>query len=488
MNKCRIVIIDDDLQRRKMLKNLLATTKAEFFDATGHNCGAALGRIRPDLIIVTITPTLVENIGGLCLLLKENPSFSELPLILIGHGEEAEDIAQGLATNAFFYLDAMEVADKLVPTVRQAFDKHGTPQKSRHILIVDDSHSVRLLLEKELGKLGYRVRCAENGREALTLLRQEQPDVILSDVYMPEMNGIELCETLHGDPQFASIPFVVMSTENDAGNMRKMMQFGAAAFIIKPFNLEQLMLTLNKIFSYEFLLLLKENERLSSEQKHLLAGITSLIKALEARDNYTRGHSERVSQILAGLVGFSGGSQREIERAMIAGRLHDIGKIGIRDNVLMKPGRLSDEEFDHIKQHPAIGATIIQNIPSIADILPVIVSHHERVDGKGYPQGLQGTEIPLWARLTAVADTYDALTSDRPYRQGMGHSQALTVIGEVAGSQLCPDCVRIFLEWSKRKTNLFSPTEQPGDAADPPPTGVLRVDQELSSRLKWLHR
>jgi len=466
MNKCRIVIIDDDLQRRKMLKNLLATTRAEFFDAAGHNCGTALGRIRPDLIIVTITPALVENIGGLCLLLKENPSFSELPLILIGHGEEAEDIAQGLATNAFFYLDALEVADKLVPTVQQAFSQKDTLQKNRTILVVDDSSSVRLLLQEQLGKHGYRVRTAENGREALALLERERPDVILSDVYMPEMNGIELCETLHSDPRFASIPFVVMSTENDAGNMRKMMQFGAAAFIIKPFNLEQLMLTLNKIFSYEFLLLLKENERLSGEQKLLLAGITSLVKALEARDNYTRGHSERVSRILAGLVGFSGGSQREIERATIAGRLHDIGKIGIRDDVLLKPGRLSVEEFDHIKQHPAIGAAIIQNIPSIADILPVIVSHHERVDGKGYPQGLQGTEIPLWARLTAVADTYDALTSDRPYRQGMGHSQALTVIGEVAGSQLCPDCVRLFLEWSKQETILFSLTKQPDETAD----------------------
>lgn len=473
MNKCRIVIIDDDLQRRKMLKNLLATTRAEFFDAAGNNCGAALDRIRPDLIIVTITPALVDGDGGLCMLLKENPSFSELPLILIGHGEEAEDIAQGLATNAFFYLDALEVADKLVPTVRQALSKKNTLQKNRTILVVDDSTSVRLLLQEQLGKHGYSVRTAENGRNALALLERERPDVILSDVYMPEMNGIELCETLHGDPRFASIPFVVMSTENDAGNMRKMMQFGAAAFIIKPFNLEQLMLTLNKIFSYEFLLLLKENERLSGEQKLLLAGITSLVKALEARDNYTRGHSERVSQILAGLVGFSGGSQREIERATIAGRLHDIGKIGIRDNVLMKPGRLSVEEFDHIKQHPAIGAAIIQNIPSIADILPVVVSHHERVDGKGYPEGLQGTKIPLWARLTAVADTYDALTSDRPYRQGMGHSQALTVIGEVAGSQLCPDCVRLFLEWSKWETTLFSLTEQPGDAADPP---------------KWLHR
>lgn len=454
MNKRRIVIVDQNLPQRERLKHLLEPIEADFFEVIDRkNCAEMLNRVKPNLIIVAVTAAMIDDDGGLGRLLKENPSFSALPLILIGRGEEAEDIAQGLATNAFFYLDDAEVPDRLLPTVRQAFDRSMQPQRSRHILVVDDSPSIRLLLQEELGRHGYRVRTAENGREALELLRQEQPDAILSDVYMPEMNGIELCKTLHGDPRFCSIPFLVMSTENDAGNMKKMMQFGAAAFIIKPFNLEQLMLTLNKIFSYEFLLLLKENERLGSEQKLLLAGITSLIKALEARDHYTRGHSERVSQILAGLVGFSGGSPREIERATIAGRLHDIGKIGIRDNVLLKPGRLSSEEFDHIKQHPAIGAGIIQNIPSIADILPVVISHHERVDGKGYPEGLGGTEIPLWARLTAVADTYDALTSDRPYRQGMDHSRAIAIIGEVAGSQLCLECVRLFLEWSQQETN-----------------------------------
>lgn len=191
--------------------------------------------------------------------------------------------------------------------------------------------------------------------------------------------------------------------------MQKMMEFGAAAFIIKPFNLEQLLMTLIKIFSHEFLLLRKESEGLSEEQKLLLAGIASLVNALEARDNYTRGHSERVSHILAGLVRFSGGSQRDIDRAIIPGRLHDIGKIGIRDSVLLKPGRLNAEEFDHIKEYPVTGVAIIKNIPSIVDILTVIVSHHERSDGNSYPQGLKGANIPLLARLTVVADTCDAL-------------------------------------------------------------------------------
>ena len=451
MSRRRIAVIDEDLFAQEKIKKLLAATDAEIFAITNlHSCNATLRGIRPDLIIVTITQALINDQARLRQILKDDQLLSQPTLILIGHGEEAEDLAQGLASNAFFYLDRMEVGDKLETTVRQAFGQNAMQPKARKILVVDDSHSVCFFLQQELSKFGYRVQIAKNGREALERLGEERPDIILSDVYMPEMNGIELIEELHRHPGYAAIPFVVMSTENDAGNMQKMMEFGAAAFIIKPFNLEQLLMTLNKIFSYEFLLLRKENERLSGEQKLLLAGITSLVNALEARDNYTRGHSERVSQILAGLVGFSGGGPRDIERATIAGRLHDIGKIGIRDNVLLKPGRLSDEEFALIKEHPTIGVSIIQNIPSIVDILPVVASHHERFDGKGYPQGLKGGEIPRLARLTAVADTYDALTSDRPYRTGLDHGQAISIISEVAGSQLCPDCVRCFLEWKGR--------------------------------------
>lgn len=317
----------------------------------------------------------------------------------------------------------------------------------KRILVVDDSVSVRHFLQEQLEMEGYRVLTAENGSDALEIIKATMPDVILCDVYMPKMSGIELCATLRCSSSYAHIPIVVMSTENDSGNMRQMIKFGAASFIVKPFNIEQLVLTLNNILSYEFMLLLKENERLDAEQKLLLAGIASLVKALEARDQYTRGHSDRVSLILAGLVEHSGGSSFDIIRARIAGRLHDIGKIGIRDNVLLKSGRLTREEFEHIRQHPSIGASIIQTIPSISDIVPVVFFHHERMDGNGYPHGLSGSAIPLLARMTAVADTYDALTSERPYRRAMDHDEALEVIDKASGSQLCPETVQLFFEW-----------------------------------------
>ncbi|MBU1566841.1 MAG: response regulator [Proteobacteria bacterium] len=449
MVKPRIVIIENNLPHRAKIKTILSPIDADYLELSdSKDCLVVLCKMRPDLVLANLKDSSQDGVG-LLTLLKKDPSFSDLPVILMGHGESQGKIAAAIDSGVFAYIDATEEEENLLSAVEKLFEKSAEHPAGIRILVVDDSSSVRLMLQKGLSQEGYRVQTAENGKIALKFLHNNRFDLILSDVYMPEMNGLELCETLHGDPLYSGIPFVVMSTENDAGNMKKMMQLGAAAFIIKPFNIEQLLMTLNKIFSYEFLLLLKENERLDGEQKLLLSGITSLIKALEARDEYTRGHSERVSLILSGLVRQLGGSQREIERAQIAGRLHDIGKIGISDNVLLKPGCLSEAEFNHIKTHPTIGASIIQTIPSIADILPVIISHHERFDGNGYPQGLKGLAIPLWARMTAVADTYDALTSDRPYRKGMEHDKALAIITEVAGGQLCPDTVRLFLECCK---------------------------------------
>jgi HD-GYP domain-containing protein (c-di-GMP phosphodiesterase class II) len=178
----------------------------------------------------------------------------------------------------------------------------------------------------------------------------------------------------------------------------------------------------------------------------LLGSITSLIVALEARDQYTRGHSEAVAELVTRMAVRMKARQEEIESLGIAGRLHDLGKIGVPDSILLKPGRLNEEELAVIREHPVIGASILGSIPSIRPLLPVILHHHERFDGKGYPDGLKGEKILLWARMTAVADTYHALISDRPYRKGMTQDQAMEIIEEVRGSQLCPDCVDVFQE------------------------------------------
>ncbi len=452
MDNPRILLIDDDSHNRSTIKSILSLTKAEIFEIPPErDIPSALEERNFDLIIANLKSFPFEQSFFCSEFLSGRTFAQDLPLILIGSSESSTNIKKAMAAGATAYLDRAEARNKLIPLVQKLIPGSSEKAMGKKILVVDDSKTVRMMLEDGLINVGYQVVTARNGKEALEVVQSVRPDLILSDVYMPEMSGLELCQSLHENVLYSDIPFVVMSTENNAGNMKKMMEYGAAAFIIKPFNLEQLMMTLNKIFSYEFLILLKEKERLDGEQKLLIAGITSLVKALEARDTYTRGHSDRVSLILAGLVKHSGGSRYDIERAHIAGQLHDIGKIGVRDNILLKPGLLTDEEFFQIKQHPSMGAAIIQTIPSISDIVPVVRSHHERMDGKGYPEGLAGKDIPLWARMTAVADTYDALTTDRPYRKGKHFHEALDVIKSVSGTQLCSDCVNLFLDWCRQE-------------------------------------
>lgn len=207
-----------------------------------------------------------------------------------------------------------------------------------------------------------------------------------------------------------------------------------------------MVINIEKLLSDHFLILLKNRQRLEAERGMMLASITSLIEALEARDHYTRGHSEAVALLVSEMAAQMGMEPGEIDLLGIAGRLHDIGKIGVLDNILLKPGRLTEAESSIVRQHPLTGVIILGSIPSIRELIPVIWHHHERFDGNGYPDGLRGKKIPLWARMTAVADTYDALTSDRPYRRGMSQGRALSILEDVRGTQLCPDCVDVFIK------------------------------------------
>ncbi|MEJ2034026.1 MAG: response regulator, partial [Deltaproteobacteria bacterium] len=334
----------------------------------------------------------------------------------------------------------------LLKTVRKSIAKSRF-QSEKLILVADDSLVLLNMVKAGLLKAGFQVVTAENGEQALGLAQSQRPDLILCDIEMPRMNGFALCQTLQADPSFREIPFVVMSSHAKRGHMLRMMQYGAASYIVKPFNLNQLVILVEKLLSDQFLLLLKEKERLDVERKMLLGSITSLVSALEVRDPYTKGHSEAVAAILSGMMSFVGASPQEVEAASLAGRLHDIGKIGIRDEVLFKPGPLTSEEFAHIKTHPELGANILKAIPSLAEIVPVVLHHHERLDGKGYPYGLKKDDIPAWARMAAVADTYNALTSDRSYRQAMPHEQALQILIDARGTHLCPEYVDLFLQW-----------------------------------------
>lgn len=206
------------------------------------------------------------------------------------------------------------------------------------------------------------------------------------------------------------------------------------------------------------------NVSLLRSQEELTVGvIRSMSSAIDARDPYTRGHSERVGRFARSIAGIMRLDSKEQNRIYLAGLLHDVGKIGIPDHVLLKPGKLSDEEFSIIRLHPEIGARIVESLPQLGDLLPAILHHHESVDGSGYPFGLKGDAIPLQARIMAVADTYDAMTSHRPYRPGMPHEKAVEIIRARTGIQWDSEAVNAFLTLSKEDLQRLAASDAISD-------------------------
>ena len=450
IEKPKILVVDDSLAALSLYQELLSEFQADTHLARDGQEGLEKVKNQSfDLIITDIDMPRLDGLA-LCQTLAADPKHCKTPIIIASTFNSDKDIERGFAVGASAYLSKDEVPALLTRTVSELLWKNRH-LRQRKILIVDDSRSILIFLQKGLKDSGFQIECAHHGKHALELLALSKPDLILSDIDMPEMNGFDLCKAVKLDPRLAAIPFVVMSTNDDKGKMKRMIQYGAAAYLVKPFNLDQLILLLEKLLSDHFLLLLKERERLDFERESLLDSIASLVFALEARDPYTRGHSEAVSSMVAQMVALSGGSQAEVETVAIGGRLHDIGKIGVRDSVLLKPGKLTDEEFLHIQKHPDIGKAILGPIPSLAEVLSIVHLHHERWDGKGYPLGLKKTEIPLWARITAVADTFHALTSDRPYRKEMPTPKALSILASERETQLCPEGVDLFFSWVDSK-------------------------------------
>jgi response regulator RpfG family c-di-GMP phosphodiesterase len=416
--------------------------------AEAENSQAALQMIAANGFDVIISDLEMPGMDGisLCRQLKEDVKCHAIPVVITSALDSDKNTNDAFHAGASAYVSKNDGPSRLRQVVEQILSRAAF-YRERLVLVVDDSRTTLRIVQKGLEQSGFQVLIAQNGKEAMKTLTYRRPDLIISDIDMPEMNGFELCSAIKSNPEWGHIPFVVMSANADRSHMRRMLQEGAASYICKPFNIDQLVILVERILSDHFQLLLKEKERLDGERLFMISSITSLVQALEARDAYTRGHSEAVAEVVAAMVALTGASKTEIERATIGGRLHDIGKIGVADHILLKPGQLTNEEFAEIKKHPQIGEDIIKPIPSFADILPIIASHHERFDGKGYPRGLKGSQIHFWARITAVADTYHALVSDRPYRKGMPQAKALQIITDASGTQLCPECVDLFFEW-----------------------------------------
>jgi putative two-component system response regulator len=338
---------------------------------------------------------------------------------------------------------------------------------SANCLVVDDEPSVRRSLVRMLRAQGFTCHEAGNGREALEVLEQigETP-LVISDMRMPELDGAGFLDAVRRHYPDTSV--IMLSGISETMTAVDCLHQGAADFLLKPISMSELQARVARALEKRTLVLQNRYYQLHLErqvheqaqriQELFLQGVQMLARALEAKDAYTRGHSIRVSQYAVATAAGLGFDGPTLDGIRLGGELHDIGKIGTREAVLHKPGTLTDDEFRQITEHPVLGERMLSPLAHESpDLLRIVRSHHERLDGRGFPDGLRGDRIPIEARIVAVADSFDAMTTRRPYREARPPESAVGELRRVAGTQLDPDAVEAFVAAYPDPGNLALP-------------------------------
>jgi putative two-component system response regulator len=283
------------------------------------------------------------------------------------------------------------------------------------VLIADDTESVRTLFRKLLSADGHDVISAADGAAALEAVDRHRPDVILLDVDMPTMDGLEVCRRLKSDPVTRLTPVVMITGQTDLTDRLRGIEAGADEFLSKPVHPQELRVRVRSLARVKHLI-----DALDSAE----AAFVTLALTIEARDPSTNGHCERLALHAVRLGRALGLGDDDLDALHRGGYLHDVGKVGVPDAVLLKPGPLTAEEFALMKKHPQIGDTLCAPLQSLRRVRPIVRGHHERLDGSGYPDGLRGDEVPLLAQIVGIVDVFDALTSVRPYRVALRKEEA----------------------------------------------------------------
>lgn len=316
------------------------------------------------------------------------------------------------------------------------------------VLIVDDDE-FNLRVAGDILKEKYSVCTVQSGEAALEFLEEDTPRLILLDLHMPGLDGRETMKRIQGNKKWKKIPIIFLTADTDPGTEQECLVLGAMDFITKPF---VSMVMLSRISrTIELVELQNDLEKNLEEktkllEKVLLNSIMVIANTIDAKDAYTSGHSMRVAQCSVAIAEQLGWSEKEVQNIYNVALLHDIGKIGVPDAILNKPGKLSREEFELIKKHPVIGNDILKDIHMISGVAEGALYHHERYDGHGYPYGLAGEEIPDYARIIGIADAYDAMTSNRIYRPKLTQEKVIKEFEKGRGSQFDPQLTDLFLE------------------------------------------
>jgi putative two-component system response regulator len=326
----------------------------------------------------------------------------------------------------------------------------GSVSLPGRILVVDDHQENVALLIRLLARDGHVLEGASNGEEALRQIHSKPPDLVLLDVMMPGIDGFATCRELKRGASTRLIPVVLMTGLNDSSDRIQGIEAGADDFLTKPFDPPELRARVRSLL---------RSKRLTDDLDSAASVMVSLALTIEARDEYTNGHCQRVATYATAL-----GRELELDADDLGalergGFIHDIGKIGISDAILLKPGRLTPEEFDIVKQHTVIGDQLCAGLRSLSRVRPIVRHHHERCDGSGYPDALVGDAIPLLAQIISIADTFDAATTERPYKAAVSFEEAARQLGQEVGlgwrrARLVDTFTRLV------SANHFSPVER----------------------------
>jgi putative two-component system response regulator len=289
------------------------------------------------------------------------------------------------------------------------------------VLVADDQAANRELLEELLTAQGCKVIAVPDGAAAVEELSRTQVDLVLLDVMMPHLNGFEVCEKIKNNPDTYLIPVIMITALSDKQDRLEGIKVGADDFLSRPVDRTELLARVGS--------LLKLKQR-TDELERAESVLFSLARSIEGKDPYTHGHCERLAEYSARLGEHLQLPEEQLIALRRAGVVHDVGKVAVPDAILLKPGRLTAEEWTLIKEHPVVGERICAPLKSFRLVLPIIRHHHEKLDGSGYPDGLRGDAIPVTARVLQIVDVYDALTTDRPYKKAFPIVDALQTMKE----------------------------------------------------------
>lgn len=354
------------------------------------------------------------------------------------------------------------------------------PSATYRILIIDDEPQIRQMIGATLEQQSYETALAANGQQALAALDTGLFDLVLTDIIMPDINGIVLLERIH--TSFPSVPVVVVTAIHDISVAIDAMRRGAYDYLLKPFEHDQLLTTVQRALSHRKVLADNQNYQQSLEQmvrartemlRHAMEDLEhsydvtleALGDALDLKDSETEGHSKRVTAYTIALARAMGIAPQQIKTIARGAFLHDIGKMAIPDEILRKPDRLTGSEQAIMREHCTRGYHMLRKIPFLANAAEIVFCHQEHFDGSGYPSGLRGEQIPIGARIFAIADTLDAITSDRPYRRAQSFDRAREEILRCSGTQFDPAVVEVFLKipnelWQELRSEICNQNQR----------------------------